>query len=189
MSSRPDRGAGRRAGALGALAALALGALAPAPVVASAGAAGTQGHVRRSSLLRSRELWATIDVCNPADQPDTVGIRGSMPGDGHPRDAMYMRFQLQYLNAATRTWSTPAHGADSGFVAVGPARSPREGGSSFKLGAPPGKPGYTMRGVVTFQWRRGSQVVHQATRTTGAGHQSVAGADPKGYSTAECVIP
>ncbi len=37
------------------------------------------------SLLHSRELWATVDVCNPKDQPNTVGIRGSMPGDGMPK--------------------------------------------------------------------------------------------------------
>src|SRR5581483_8428828 len=28
----------------------------------------------------SPALWATIDVCNPPAEPDTIGIRGSMPG-------------------------------------------------------------------------------------------------------------
>jgi hypothetical protein len=153
--------------------------------LAGALAAHPHGH----SLLRSRELWATIDVCNPAKEPDTVGIRGSMPGDGHAKDAMYMRFQLEYLDPKSKAWSVPTHGADSGFIAVGAAKTGRQDGSSFQLGAPKGQPGYTMRGVVTFQWRRGSTVVHEATRTTSAGHPNVARADPPGYSAAECAIP
>ncbi len=66
---------------------------------ASAASAAT-GH----SLFHSRQLWATIDVCNPIDQPDTLGIRGSMPSDGFASDTMYMRFRLQYLNTATKHW-------------------------------------------------------------------------------------
>jgi len=145
--------------------------------------------VPRHSLLHSRELWATIDVCNPAKEPDTVGIRGSMPGDGHEKDAMYMRFQLEYLDPKSKAWSVPTHGADSGFIAVGAAKTGRQGGSSFQLGAPKSQPGYTMRGIVTFQWRRAGRVVHQATRTTSAGHSNVAKADPPGYSAAQCTIP
>lgn len=151
--------------------------------------AGALAHAHGHSLLSSRELWATIDVCNPATEPNTVGVRGSMPSDGHARDAMYMRFQLEYLDPSSKTWSVPAHGADSGFIGVGKGRGGRQGGSSFQLGAPKGQPGYTMRGVVTFQWRRGARVVHQATRTTSAGHPNVARADPPGYSAATCTIP
>jgi hypothetical protein len=150
--------------------------------------AGALAHPHGHSLLSSRELWATIDICNPAKEPDTVGIRGSMPGDGHAKDAMYMRFQLEYLDPKSKAWSVPAHGADSGFIGVGPAKMGRQGGSSFQLGAPKIQPGYTMRGVVTFQWRRGGRVVHQAIRTTSAGHPNVARADPPGYSAAQCTI-
>jgi hypothetical protein len=145
--------------------------------------------VPRHSLLRSRDLWATIDVCNPAKEPDTVGIRGSMPSDGHEKDMMYMRFQLEYLDIKSNLWSMPTHGADSGYILVGAARAGRQGGSSFQLGAPKSPPGYTMRGIVTFQWRRAGKVVHQATRMTSAGHPNVARADPPGYSAAQCTIP
>jgi hypothetical protein len=151
--------------------------------------AGALAHTHGHSLLSSRELWATIDVCNAAKEPDTVGIRGSMPSDGHAKDTMYMRFQLEYLDPQSRTWSVPTHGADSGYIGVGTAKTGHQGGSSFQLGAPKSPPGYTMRGVVTFQWRRGGRVVHQATRTTSAGHPNVVRADPPGYSAAECTIP
>ena len=56
------------------------------------------------ALLDSPQLWATIDVCNPSDQPNTVGVRGSMPGDDHSKDQMYMSFRLQYMNATTKQW-------------------------------------------------------------------------------------
>lgn len=171
------------------LALLSAGALsATAPSATAAGAPGGKTVASGRSLLQSRELWATVDVCNPTNDPNTVGIRGSMPGDGHGKDKMYMGFQLQYLETKGNVWVNLAHSADSGFVAVGAAKAARQGGSSFQLGPAKGTAGYTLRGVVTFQWRRGGKVLHQVTRTTSAGHQSVAGADPPGYSAAECVI-
>jgi len=169
---------------------LAVGALsAPALAVATAGAQGAPARPGGHSLLSSRELWATVDVCDPSDQPNTVGVRGSMPGDGHPKDTMYMRFQLQYLDTKTGAWSDLVHGGNSGFIAVGTAKSVRQGGTSFQLGAPvAGQPAYTLRGLVTFQWRHGTSVLHEATRTTSAGHQGVGDADPPGYSAAQCAI-
>ncbi len=138
------------------------------------------------ALLASRELWATIDVCNPLDQPDTVGVRGSMPGDGHKSDKMFMSFRLQYLNAGNQ-WvdlasAVPAFGAVGGGAAV------REGGSSFQLVPVVGKPATKLRGVVSFQWRRGGKVMLSAARPTNGGHQSVTGADPAGFSAPTCLI-
>ncbi len=164
---------------------LAAGALSPMALAQS-----TKTAAHEHSLLQSRELWATIDVCSPSDQPNTVGVRGSMPGDGHPKDAMYMRFQLQYLEgeAKTDTWIDLAHGGDSGFIAVGTGKTPRQGGTSFQLMPVTGKPAYTIRGLVTFQWRHGARILHEVTRTTSAAHKSVADADPAGYSAAQCML-
>jgi hypothetical protein len=164
---------------------LAMSALAVLATSAALPAATSAAHAH--SLLQSRELWATIDVCNPADQPDTVGVRGSMPGDDHKQDKMYMRFQLQYLEAKTSSW-IDLHGGDSEFVSIGSAKDARQGGWSVQLKLTAGQPAYTIRGLVTFQWRRGASIVHEATRTTGAGHQSLADADPPGYSAAQCKI-
>src|SRR5689334_5834249 len=41
-------------------------------------------------------LWATINICDTAKHPDTIGIRASMPGSGKAKERMYMRFQVQY---------------------------------------------------------------------------------------------
>jgi hypothetical protein len=145
-------------------------------------AASTTQH----SLLASRNLWATLDICNPPDRPHTVGIRGSMPSDGHPKDLMYMRFQLQYLNSTTNKWVDLGSSADSGFVELGRGVTVRQAGRTFEL--VPSSSAYTMRGYVEFQWRSGPKVVHSVARMTGAGHTSLAGADPKNFSAATCII-
>jgi len=158
------------------LAAMAV-VLPAATLASSADAKAGKPSTLERALLHSHELWATIDVCNPADQPNTVGIRGSMPGDGHAHDKMYMSFRLQYMNASSQ-WVNLASGASSGFVAVGSGASARQGGTSFELKPVAGKPAVTLRGVVDFEWRQGKKVEVSGTEPTSAGHKSLAGADP-----------
>ncbi len=157
-----------------------------APATASA-ASSTSRPARPPA--RSRELWATVDVCNPKDQPDTIGIRGSMPGDGRAGETMYMRFRVQYLDAASGQWLDVGAGADSGFLKVGSATLTRQAGRSFQLAPAGGKTAYTLRGDVIFQWRKGTTVIEAVTKATSAGHTSLAGADPKGFSAATCTLP
>ncbi len=142
------------------------------------------------ALLRSRNLWATINICTPADQPRTLGIRGSMPGDRRAHDQMYMRFHLQYQDAKSKKWfDLPAKDKRAPkFLHVGAGASVRQGGGSFQLEPQAGKPAFSLRGVVEFQWRRGGRVLQTATRATTAGHRSVTGADPAGFSSASCLI-
>ncbi|MCW3025559.1 MAG: hypothetical protein JWM29_991 [Solirubrobacterales bacterium] len=166
---------------------IALAALVALPASTLAASAPTSGSTRaslRHALLTSRELWATVDVCNPPDQRYWVGVRGSMPGDGHPRDKMYMSFRLQYMDTS-KQW-VDASSAKSPFVAVGTGASARQGGNSFKFvrGVSP----FTLRGVVDFQWRRGTTVLWSAARTTTAGHHNASDADPAGFSAASCSI-
>ena len=171
------------------LPALLCGLLACTAAAAALGVPAARAHARARSdaLLTSRELWATIDVCSPRDQPNTIGLRGSMPGDAKPRDRMYMSFHLEYRNHTSGHWATLATGRVV-FVYVGSGASARQGGRSFQLRPAAGQPAFTLRGVVEFQWRRGRRVISSATRVTAAGHKSLAGADPAGYSAATCVI-
>jgi len=167
----------------------ALAVLLPAPALASSGASPTTRSAAFAprALRVSRQLWATIDVCKPADQPNTVGIRGSMPGDGQAHDTMYMSFRLQYVDATTKQWIDLSKTVPA-FVSVGAGKTARQGGSSFELKPVAGKPLFTMRGVVDFQWRRGATIVASLSRPTTAGHQSLAGADPATFSAATCQI-
>jgi hypothetical protein len=180
--------------ALGAAVALATSTLAwaltvlgtPSPAAAAAGKRAARA-IDTTSLLRSRLLWATIDVCDPVDQPDTVGIRGSMPGDHSSHDTMYMRFRLQYMDAATKAW-TDLSKASASYTAVGSGASARQAGRSFKLNPVAGQPAFTLRGVVNFEWRHGSKVLARVSRASSAGRQSLAGSDPPGFSAATCLI-
>ena len=113
----------------------------------------------------SKRLWATVNVCDTVGHPDSIGIRGSMPGDGDKAEVMFMRFQVQLFDADDARWHNLA-GADSGFVEVGSARKARQSGNTFTITPPrAGAAPYLLRGAVTFEWR-------EATRSCGtrAGH-------------------
>jgi hypothetical protein len=160
--------------------ALALSAVAPAGV----GAATKPPTVDKSPLL-----WATINICDTAKHPDTIGIRASMPGSGRKGEKMYMRFQVQYFRTSTQTWAPTDATVDSGFQPVGSALfRRRESGWNFSITPPPADQTYRLRGVVSFEWRKGKTVVRHALKRTRSGHKGTFGADPKGFSSAECLI-
>ena len=170
----------------------ALQLLAPAGVLASSSAPSVAPSSSGPLLSapERRELWATVDVCNaPDDPPHTIGIRGSAPGvAGEAHEELYIRFRLQHLEAATGRWVNLSDGADSGFALVGPAKMARQYGWLFVLKPAAGAKALTLRGVVTFQWRAGTTIVQTLSRPTTAGHKSLAGADPAGFSAATCLL-
>jgi hypothetical protein len=138
----------------------------------------------------ARAPWATVNVCDTAANPDTVGIRGSMPGGVPGATEMFMRFQLQYQRD-DGSWRLLSSSGDSGFIDAGRARTraSRQAGHSFTLSPPSAGTVYTLRGIVTFEGRsKAGLVVRSARRATTAGHRSTAGADPAGFSAAECSI-
>jgi hypothetical protein len=174
---------------------LALATVVAAAVLAPAAGAEAQSSPagptdpppRTPTVERSRLLWATVNVCDTPGAPDTIGIRGSMPGSADPEERMFMRFQVQYFSASDGRWHQVRSGGDSGFVRVGPARfESRQAGRSFRFAPKSGS--VLLRGAVTFEWRRGAEVVRRARKRTTAGHRSTAGADPAGYSAANCTI-
>jgi hypothetical protein len=173
---------GRRLHAAGSLLAAAA-AVAATPLAAVAAPANSSGH----TIYQSRYLWATIDVCNTPAHPHTVGVRASMPGSGIAREQMLMRFAIQYRDASG-AWLNLGAAGDSGFVGVGSSSfKARQSGRSFQLTLAPGS-SVIVRGVVTFEWLRRGHVVRHAQKQTTAGHDSVANADPRGYSAAACEL-
>ena len=136
----------------------------------------------------SRHLWATVNVCDTARWPDTIGIRGSMPGSKDRRGAMWMRFQVQFLAAGDGKWHNVPAGGDSGFVYVGPARfKAGQAGRSFRISPRKGER-VLLRGRVSFEWRLKGEVVRRASVRTRKGHRSSAGSDPPGYTASTCTI-
>src|SRR3954452_18804402 len=73
------------------------------------------------TIDKSPLLWATINICDTAKHPDTIGIRASMPGSGKTRERMYMRFQVQYFRESVQKWAPTDATVDSGFKSVGAA--------------------------------------------------------------------
>ncbi|HEX2103334.1 MAG TPA: hypothetical protein VHF51_06755 [Solirubrobacteraceae bacterium] len=160
---------------------LAGGALVPA-TPAPAGA--TPPLAPRDALL-----WATINVCDTVGHPDGVGVRGSMPGTGDRRDALFMRLRLQYRTADGR-WRRIGRSGDSGLLALGRGDARvRQAGRTFTVTPPgEGRPAFVLRGLVTFEWRRGQTVLRRAWRATQAGRPGTPGADPAGFSAATCSV-
>jgi hypothetical protein len=131
-------------------------------------------------------LWATVNVCDTHRHPDTIGVRGSMPGTGRRADRMYMRFTVQF-RADDGTWKTLSTGGDSGWEPVGRGSwESRQSGYSFEVRPPEGS--VRLRGLVRFEWRRGKRVTRHEVRATEAGHRSTAGADPRNWSRGVCVV-
>jgi len=150
-------------------------------------AAGLLATSQAQSAGSNRHLWATVNVCDTAAHPDTIGVRGSMPGTASGRETMFMRFQAQYHSTQDGRWHNVPGEGDSGFLEVGRANvTARQKGRYIKI--EPRSASVLLRGIVTFEWRRKDEVVRRAQRRTHKGHTSKAGADPSGYSATNCVI-
>jgi len=110
-----------------------------------------------------------------------------MPGS-RASERLFMRLRVQYLDAATNRWRYVGAKADSGFIGVGSGKARRrQGGRNFTV-RPPERGDYTLRGIVDFQWRRGTRVVKRAQRQTRRGHPGTPGADPARFSAETCRV-
>jgi hypothetical protein len=140
-----------------------------------------------SPAQRKSDIWATVNVCDTAGSPNTVGVRGSMPGLRR-RATLRMRFRVQYLGADGR-WRMVRQNGDSHWRRVAVRRGGRvESGWSFEFAQPSPGGNIVLRGVVYFQWRHAGHVIARAKRITEDGHVSTAGADPPGFSAGTCRI-
>ena len=130
-----------------------------------------------------------MNICDTAEHPDTIGIRGSMPGSGRKGERMFMRFELQYFDQQEKTWHAIGASGDSGFVALASVKrgKARESGRNFTV-RPPRTGAFYLRGAVTFEWRRGKKVVRRFRERTHSKHRGTAGADPKGFSASKCEL-
>ena len=161
--------------------------LAAVVVALLAAGSGATGKTAAPPAESSPDLWATVNVCDTTGHPDTIGIRGSMPGLGDLRSSLRMRFRVQY-KAPDGRWRDAGSTADSGWQNVGRSVSERrEGGQNFEFDPPAGET-LTLRGAVRFKWVRKHKVVQRARRVTELGHDSTAGADPPGYTASFCEI-
>ena len=119
----------------------------------------------RRNPVNSPLLWATINVCDSPRHPDTIGVRGSMPGTGSRGQRMYMRIRLEYFDGDAQTWRLVGRDGDSHRFYVGAStHRVRQGGMSFAF-APP----VLLRGRVRPDRQEGREELvrsHEGTRGT-----------------------
>jgi hypothetical protein len=103
---------------------------------------------------------------------------------------MYMRFRVQFQNSEGE-WRTlkSSRLTDSGWNRVASARRGEyDAGWSFEFKPPASGGAHVLRGVVSFEWRKGRRVLHRARAFTEAGHPGTVGAEPADYSAETCEI-
>jgi hypothetical protein len=133
-------------------------------------------------------FWATVNICDTAEHPNALGVRGSMPGNGR-RQRMFMRFTAQYWSGREQAWKTVGGAGVSPWVHVGSARYvSRQMGWTFVFAQPATGITFTMRGVVEYEWRKGDRVLKRKSRVTKTGVEDVDGGDPPNLSKAMCLI-
>ena len=154
------------------------------------GPTAAQVRAAVSRATRSRNLWATVNICNTRRHPYVVGFRVQMPGLGF---GTYLSadVRIQYWSGATTGFQAVPSGSGSlgSVVSLGRATTgTHQSGVTFVIKRPPSGVRYLFRGVATFKWKLGSKVLGSTTRTTGRGYQHVDYGDPAGYSAATCTI-
>jgi hypothetical protein len=156
-----------------------------APIVSADTATGyTPVQIRGAidAAEASQSLWATVNVCKSARDPNSIGIRGQMPALGIPA-SLSMTVQIDYWSAKDDAF-VPAPGA-SQTVSLGAATTGLlQGGVSFPFA--PGSGAFS--GSVTFQWVRGARVVASATRQVTSGHADADFSSPAHFSAGQCSI-
>jgi hypothetical protein len=154
---------------------------------AVAGALAALCLVPTTSPAATKNLWATVNICDSKKHPDSMGVRARMPGREHggKRQRMFMRFTAEYRTNGK--WQS-VDGGRSSWVAAGPATPGySDRGYNFELDVPKGR-SFVFRGRVQFEWRRqGGTLLKRRARVTEPGHPT-SSSEPKKFSRATCRI-
>jgi hypothetical protein len=165
---------------------LALALLVPAGsgVAAAASANPSPAQIRRaiSRAESSRTLWATVNVCDTRHSPNTIGVRGQMPGLGFPS---WMSMKVQFNSWSKQKRRFVALRGVSRLVRFGRSSTLLQQGGALEQFQP--RTGY-FNATIQFIWRRSGKLLGQTTRRTTAGHHGADFGDPKRYSAKQCKI-
>ena len=143
-------------------------------------------------------LWATVNICDTPAAPDSMGVRGGMPGD-RSRDRMYVRFIAQFYSHSSGRWFTTEGSGRSPWLYVGRSRRRSlQTGWTFPFAPPPQGRVFRVRALAVFEWRRRKRVGRdrdtreivskRRKRITRSGVRGADGGDPAGTSRASCDI-
>jgi len=166
------------------LAGSALAASAPTGITGTTGPSTPSAAQVQLALQRAEHsagLWATINICDTAKHPNTVGIRAQMPALGFAT-SLQMVVKLGYYSTGSATFKPVPNSTVTlklGAASVGY----HQDGVTFTV-----KPPATLNASVTFIWHSGTKVLGSTTRTTLPGRKGVQQGDPAGYSSDVCRI-
>jgi len=111
--------------------------------------------------------WATINACDPAEDPGSVGVRVSVP---NRRDAaQWVRIRIQFFDGTLGSWRVVRSGGDGGFMKLSDGGGRVFGGTTFTFTPPKAGSQLKLRGLVDVEWRSGKRVVSRSQITTPLG--------------------
>jgi hypothetical protein len=150
-----------------------------------------------ASAASSRELWATVNICDTPAHPDAMGVRAAMPGDG-TRERMYVRFIAQSWSFPRRRWISLRGDGRSPWLYAGSARfRSGQAGWTFEF-EPPAAQVSVVRALALFEWRERKarrkgrrarwSAVMRRRRVTRGGIRGVQGGDPPWTALPSCSI-
>jgi hypothetical protein len=115
------------------------------------------------------DLWATVNRCDPAEQPGAVGVRAAVPrrpGGG----AQWARVRLQFFDGKARAWRRTGPDGEAGWRRLGSGAREVQGGTTFTFPGPRAGRRLVLRGVVDVEWRKRGRAVEERRLRTTAGH-------------------
>jgi hypothetical protein len=152
------------------------------PAAASKRPTHAQISAAVARVQRSRNLWATVNICNTKRHPDVVGIRGQMPALGFS-SALSMQVALRYWSDSEKRYKALSNTKHT--LALGAERNGlHQGGISFQFTPHAG----TLAGTIRFEWRVHSRAIGHVVRHTSADHPDADQADPAHFSAGKCAI-
>jgi hypothetical protein len=166
--------------------ALAVGA---APLAADASTPSqnpTNAQISKAikSAKNSKSLWATVNICNSKQDPNTLGIRGQMPSLGFPA-WLSMAIQLNYWSKAKKKF-IPIPSGGKRLIRLGRSSTGlQQDGASFTFKPHTG----LLNASIQFIWRREGKLLGETTLTTTGGHPNADFGSPKHFTAKQCRIP
>ena len=175
-----------RAKALTVVAAILVGvAVATTTALAGSGPPPNQVRAALAKARQSKDLWATVNVCEPRRAPQLVGVRAQMPALGFPAQ-LSIAISLEYWNVAQQRYVTIDKPNAQASVTLGTVTAGVEqGGETFAFNP---RPGAFLRATVTFSWRRKGRLLLTQTRHTTGGHHDADHGVPAHFTSAHCRI-
>jgi len=150
----------------------------------------TAAQIRKAvaNAERSKDLWATVNVCQAqgknAAQGGSLGVRGQMPTLGFA-STLGMTIQLNRYSAKSKSFAALPYATAKTTVSPGTfATDLHQDGAVFPFTGPAG----LLNATVTFSWTRAGKLLGSTTRQTTAGHHDAAGGQPAHYSMAQCQL-